>query len=423
MRVVFLIERKNYYRVLGPVIERALARGWTTECWHDYGQPRRGSKASEFPDATPVFRHGRPQVRTYRSKDELGTMLAAQPPDAVIALQRPAGLPTGGATVWMGLQYTLDVAQLLDGAGRTAFDALGLHTEYWARCVPDAIRLTNDNRARGTARAPEPVDRAAVLATVAARGRIVGFPEMDQAHSIDPADVRRRLGLPTTQPVVLYIPFPFKSNPSTFWVRNVYGAGAVRRRLAVALTRRSEYRAHVERGYSDRGVVDAVRAFCDANAAALVVKARAKDPVPRYLALRADRVLYDQQYYPATILELLRIATLCVHFFSTVAYESAYTGVPSICVSPASEDLGFPPIWREWFLSADPGSSWNYPGVVYSRGLDHILRRLPSERLGDYPLEPAARTQYVEKFVGFDDAKCSDRVLDAVEGLVEERRR
>ena len=28
-----------------------------------------------------------------------------------------------------------------------------------------------------------------------------------------------------------------------------------------------------------------------------------------------------------------------------------------------------------------------------------------------------------EKFVGFDDAKCADRVLDAVEGLVEERRR
>lgn len=423
MRIVFLIQRKNFYRVLGPVVERALARGWTTECWHDFGQPRRGTKAQEFPDTVPLFRHGRPQVRTYRSTEELAAMFGAEPPDAVVALQRPAGLGREGPTVWMGLQYTLDVAQILDGAGRTGFDALGLHTEYWAQRASDALRIIHFNRARGTGRAPEPVDRDAVLATVAARGRIVGFPEMDQAHWIDPTDVRRRLGLPPTQPVVLYIPFPFKSNPATFWVRHVYGAGTLRARLSVALARRPEYRSHIERGWSDRGVVDAVRAFCDANGAALVVKSRAKDPVPGYLARRADRVLYDEHYYPATILELLKIVSLCVHFFSTVSYEAAYAGVPSICVSPASEDLGFEPMWREWFLSVETGSSWNYPGVVYPLGLDDVLRRLPCERLSDYPLDAAARTQYVEKFVGFDDAKCSDRVLDAVEGLVEERRR
>lgn len=30
-----------------------------------------------------------------------------------------------------------------------------------------------------------------------------------------------------------------------------------------------------------------------------------------------------------------------------------------------------------------------------------------------------ARAQYVDKFVGFDDGKSSDRVLDAVQSLVE----
>jgi len=36
----------------------------------------------------------------------------------------------------------------------------------------------------------------------------------------------------------------------------------------------------------------------------------------RHTAARADRVLYDESYYPATILELLSISSLCVHFFS-----------------------------------------------------------------------------------------------------------
>jgi hypothetical protein len=53
MRLAFLIYRKNYYRLLAPAVDAALARGWDVECWHDWSHPRRGGKASEFPDAAP----------------------------------------------------------------------------------------------------------------------------------------------------------------------------------------------------------------------------------------------------------------------------------------------------------------------------------------------------------------------------------
>ena len=165
--------------------------------------------------------------------------------------------------------------------------------------------------------------------------------------------------------------------------------------------------------------MSAVRAFCDRNGAALVVKARAKDPVPSYLARRADRVLYDEHYYPATILELLKISALCLHFFSTAAYEAAYAGVPSICIAPGADDLGFPALWREWFLSVAPGTSFNFRGAVYAIGLPEVVGGFPGKRIADFPLDPVARAQYVEKFVGFDDGKSSDRVLDAVQSLAE----
>ena len=163
----------------------------------------------------------------------------------------------------------------------------------------------------------------------------------------------------------------------------------------------------------------AARLFCDRHGAALIVKARAKDPVPRYLARIADRVLYDDAYYPATILELLKVSALCLHFFSTVAYEAAYAGVPSICLTPAGDDLGLPSLWQEWFLNPDSGGSFNFPGVVYARALGEFLDGFASARLSDYPLDPVARAQYLEKFVGVDDGKSSDRVLDAVQSLVE----
>ncbi len=419
MKVAFLIERRNYYRLFGPIVDRALERGWAVECWHDWGQPRTGPKGSEFPDSAPAFRHGWPRVRTYGGSGELAPLLASASPDAIVALRRPSAAEKTGVVRWFGLQYTLDVAELVDASGQTSCDGIGLHSQYWAQRTPDCLRIRADNRSRAVGTPTEAVDDAAVADTLCRMARIVGIPEMDQYHWIDPLEVRRRLGVDRGQPVVLYCPFPFRTNPRTFWVRHVYGASALHSRLAVRLTGRPEYRAHVARRLNDRRVADAVRAFCDRNGAALVVKARLKDPVPPYLARRADRVLYDEHYYPATILELLKISALCLHFFSTVAYEAAYAGVPSICIAPNADDLGFPPLWREWFLSVEPGSSFNLRGVVYPVGLEALVGGFAKRQVADFPLDPVARAQYVEKFIGFDDGKSSDRVLDAVQSLVE----
>ena len=65
------------------------------------------------------------------------------------------------------------------------------------------------------------------------------------------------------------------------------------------------------------------------------------------------------------------------------------------------------------------GGSFNFPGVVYARRLGEFPDGFASARPADYPLDPVARAQYVERFIGFDDGKSSDRVLDAVQSLVE----
>jgi hypothetical protein len=426
MRLGFVIERKNYYRLFGPIIDRALARGVEVDCWHDVSQLRTGPKALEFPDpnAVPHFRHGRPRVKTYRGAEDLASQLGSEPRDAMIAVGCGPAAGNAGAGRWFGLQYTLDVAALIEPDGRSRCDGIGLHTAYWASRTADALRIVFHNRPDVLAS----IDAAAIAKTIEAKGTVVGFPQMDQLHDIDRALVRRRLqerfGIDPARPVVLYAPFPFRSNPRPFWVRHVYGGrNQLHQRIAVAVARRNEYRDHIGRGWNDRGVVGAIRRFCDANGAALVVKARTKDPVPGYLARRAEAVLYDETYYPTTVLELMSIASLVIHCFSTISYEAAYAAVPSICIAASQEDLGFPASWQEWFHSVKSGDTFNVPGVVYPLTLDAMLKTLPSARLSDFPLELPARARYLEKFVGFDDGKCSDRVLDAVQSLVEGRRR
>jgi hypothetical protein len=54
LKVAFLMQRRNYYRVLGPVVDRALALGWDTECWDVDRETFKGSRAFERRVALPV---------------------------------------------------------------------------------------------------------------------------------------------------------------------------------------------------------------------------------------------------------------------------------------------------------------------------------------------------------------------------------
>jgi hypothetical protein len=162
-----------------------------------------------------------------------------------------------------------------------------------------------------------------------------------------------------------------------------------------------------------------MREFCDRNGALLVVKARRKDPVPHYARRRADRVFYDLAHHPPTILELLRVASLCVHFYSTTVLEAAACGVPSLCLAPREEDLG-PTSWGFGFVhNGETGGIYHAPGIAYWRPLAEAFDGLPTWRLADFPAEPGARRRYVERFLGFDDGRSAGRLLDTLARVVE----
>ena len=406
MKLAVLIERKNHYRLLGPVVDAAVARGWEVICWHDWGQPRWGTKGSEFPDSAPLFRWGTPRVLIYHGTAELVERLTDSPPDAVVALSlRPPGLRR--SVRWIGLHHSSPVLYF-GPEGRLACDRVACCSSFWLDQALEYLRASGALPA-GTPAATEEIAR---------RFTIVGAPELDQVAAIDPSEVRARLGLPADRAVVLYLPYPVKSNPQTFWLRHVYRPRSrLRRGLAVLVTLKLRYWRHVVRDWNDSRVVDTLRAFCDANDALLVVKSRLKDTVPRHTQERADLVLYDPSYYPATILELLSVASLCVHFFSSAVYESVFLGVPSLCLAPEPEDMGLSPLWAKTLFHVREGGMYNFPGASYFLPLPQVFETLPRYSLKDLPLDPLARARFVQKFLGFDDTRSSERVLDLIEHL------
>jgi hypothetical protein len=413
VRIVFPIARQNYYRLLAPVIDEALGRGLAVECWHDYGAPRASHKGYLFPDLeeTPKFVNGTPVFRTYAGPDGLAALLATEGADAVVAFHPPRRLLGSGCrppVTWFLLQDSASFFVHLTPEDLLGVRGVGVYSAPWLDWGLGLMQtkgLLGEGDPRG--------DR------IRARCRVVGFPELDACGALDRVAIRARLGLPPDRPVVTFMPYPYRSNPQTFWLRWIYANP--RRALqaaAILASGRHAYWPHLRGGWHDRNLVRAVRAFCDANGAALIVKYREKDPLPSYLRQLADVTLAEPVAWPPPILETLAVADLAISFYSATVLEAAYLGVPYLCIAVDGADwLGsMDPVWWEARETLREGGQFNFSGVTRLMTIPSIIEELPRRPLAEFRVDPARRQAYVARFIGPDDGRSAARMIDLVTG-------
>jgi hypothetical protein len=166
-----------------------------------------------------------------------------------------------------------------------------------------------------------------------------------------------------------------------------------------------------------RDVSHAIRRWCDRHGAALVVKSREKNEDPAFLRALADVFMFDEGLYPYTSMELMAVADLCVHFQSGAALEAAFARVPSLNVTISQDHLVHYASQHalDEIYSGRPGSLLNFPGVVWPIAPDDAVARFDGLSLADLGVEAGARTQYVAKFLGFDDTASGTRVVETIE--------
>jgi hypothetical protein len=410
MKVAFLITRTPEYRVYAEVIEAAMGHGWEVECWHDHGQSRTGLKAYQFPsiESAPLFRNGRPLIRTYNGMGELRSWLAELRADVVVA-GRPDcfGLPLPVPRPLCVLQqFLIDSLCWSAPESLLEWDVLALYSRWWLEWSAKLFE------SEGLIAQPD-----AFLCQVAARAAFVGLPEMDTAARIDADVVRQRWGIPRDQPVVVLFPFPQGVGRNTFWPKRICAEPSRLKQLAnIVAFRRFEYLPHVRHGWNDRAVVTALRRFCDRSGAFLLVKSRQKTPVPSYTEALADRCVYDDSFYPATVLEALSIASLSVSYYSNSVFESVSLRVPHLCVTYTAEDYnGAASNFFSRFYTAEEGSAFQFRGVSTAWSIPETLKRLPTATLHDFAMEPDSRVRYVEKFLTHDARDGGVRTIDAID--------
>lgn len=412
MRLAFPIWRQTHYRLLTPVIEEALARGLTVECWHDYAQPRDGHKGYQFPDVddAPKFAAGTPVFRIYEGPDGLYALAQRERVDALIAWRTPRLLFGAGRRSPVPFVMLQDSPgffsreRMEDADDLAGVTGVGFYSEYWREWGLGVMA------ADGRLRDGDP--RADVIR---ARSRAIGFPELDACRTLDRDAIRVALGLPAGKPVVTFLPYPFESNPVSFWSRWIYGNPRPWLQAAMIVARgRHRYWRHVRHGWHDVNLVRAVRAFCDANGAALLVKYREKDEIPGHLRAAADVVTADPTPWPPRILEALAVSDLAISFYSATVLESAFLGVPYLCIALPDEgwqgDLH--PAWSAARFDTREGGEYNFPGVTALTTIADVIAGLPGRRLSEFRTDAARRRAYVARFLGYDDGRSASRAVD-----------
>ena len=414
MKVAFIITRLSGFRLLGPVIDAALHAGWDVECWHDYGRPKVGLKGYLFPDvkAAPVFRYGQPVHRVYSGPGELSARLELCDVDAVVSTgtveSDTDGAPPRNYPTRICVQAMLDTFVKHSPETLERCDRVALLTPWWT-----------DWAASYYASADRPLDVIALRARLARRVTHIGFPELDARALLDRDGARRRWGIPANQPVVVLLPFPQGVGQGGFWPRRIFGESSrLRRMYHVASAGEFKYWRRALSDPSDADVVRAVRAFCDRNGAFLLVKSREKTPIPDYVRAMADRCVYDESYYPPTILEALSIAALCVSSYSASVLEAASVSVPNLCLTFSAQDyLGSGSPGRalfERFFNREEGGVFEFNGVSKTMTAEDLISELPNHSLEDFVVDQTARSAYVHKFIGVDDCQAASRLLEAI---------
>jgi hypothetical protein len=406
LKIAFLASRKGFLKVVGSLIQATLERGHEAVLLRDPGEQKPGEVTTEadlrhWPAARVVdHRWGEPLLpllRTQRAEALVGPSL-----HFVLKALRQEQDMTGASAAGVRL-YSVDYALETVTSDPDAY--LVVDTTFYATEYERQLhwRLRRDH-----------FDRVARQAGLEERSAVSGSTMLDQLALVDRTAVRRRLGLAPDRPIVLLM--SLKMAVPEPWRRHVWGGGPRMARMARALaTGQGALVPAIWKGNGYRRLAMSLRDFSRRTGAALVVKSRTKNRDPRFLSRSADLfVESDDGVFPYTSIELMAIADLCVHFQSGAVLEAVRAGVPSVSVRVPQSHLDEYPGHEEIFGGRE-GSLQRWAGVVWSMEHDEAPSRFAGLTLADFKIDPEARGRYIERFVGFDDARCSERVLDVIE--------
>lgn len=412
-QVAFYVPRLSHLKVVAPVVDHLVRHhpgafhvsllfpGWKIS--KSGLQPTLKDFQAVFGDrvATHELTDGSAFVRLIKTGSidavvNLTTRVAEIDQDTLQALRRES---LNRGTKWVALPYLFAQDHFIVERPRDTLDTWDLICVTGPRSI-DYILSHLNGLAAGDVR--ELHERLA----------ITGYPELDGITQLqDEPTIRQKYGLPVDQPIIYvstapsFYPLVSSSRSLRGLEMRFRGTWDFSLRGLAAYTASSRYPVLI----SYRRYLSSLRRFADANHACLVAKTRAKHGDPAYLKDYMDHVVDDQSFFPFTTLELMRVSSLYVGFYSASVIEAVAIGLYAMTVlfTPVEQAEPQPGSrLRSAFFHRNPGSLWNTPGVSEimdgtKRSGVAALERFARSSLDAYVVDEQRRTQLLDRFVSY----------------------
>jgi hypothetical protein len=426
MKLIFPILRLNWYRVVASTIDQALSDGHTVECWHHSGG---NHWPNNRPDRSriPAFRHGAVLVRDFEDDAAFMALCDEHSPDAILSISLvwnsllDAWMRRSPRPAWVLLATNDSLASCNRPEQLAACDLIALRSPHERECLvedhtadlgPILEELRRHPQRHGRLYADLFPARAAgrwtpdMVRLFRDRSVCTGYPLLDTVRDIDTDALRSRWGIPAGQPVVGCLASPYGSVMGAPWEKGFVSRNPLGR-LFWSLRERGPAGLRVPPNEAE--VMRALRRFCDANNAFLLLKMRHSQSADPLMNRVADRILGEESHYPHTAVEMAALAQPVFGFFTTGAPEA-------VAAKHAFVDLRIPGYNRDmWERAASMFvGMFDHPGVSRSLEAREWIAKAPKMRIEDFQCAPDALAAYNLRFCGPMDGKHSARVIAAV---------
>lgn len=431
MKIAFPIFRFNWYRTVAPVVDEALKRGHSVECWHNTSSENTGQNLPSE-SMFPRFRNGLPNVRNYSSSSELTSLLGDTDADVIVSIDIPldhwteepwwndrtfeyAAIATPDTLRRITTVSHLDSVDLICVRSEHELQSCILdHTTDYHKRVNECERVGRDGDLYKSLMRPkigkewDQVMRDEFLK----KCRITGYPLLDSVDLVDKNAFRKKLGIPSGKKVIGLWSTPHEGRGfHGHWDRIFYEKNFIKRLLLVIRGYGLKLWKFPKHG--EERVIEAISTFAKNNNAVLVTKQRHyQADEPNFYVNHSDIMLGEDSFYPHSALELASIADLMIGFRTTGTTEAVYAGCPvlDLVIPNARRDLHFDAFH---FLKG----LYSHGGVVWSIPTDLSVAKLPSMKLEEFKMDESAKGKYIRKYCGPENGGFSSNILNEIEAL------
>ena len=425
LTIAFLLQRDTFLKTMGGLIKASLNRKHTTVILYD-PTPIIGSKKNQQVTREKLvdLENGGAEIVGF-TLEEIVSLCKQKKVDVLVThegyynlkmhLDAISGLRQAGVKV-VSLGHFFEIAvQPLDAL--TFFDKTYYLSDY-ALDLHLQLNLPMEER-----------DKAKHL--YSDRYEVLGSPMFDQVGGLNKIQIKNELGIPIDQPVVVLIA-PVISQ-ITNWRYYVWQESSRLKRMArIVRDKKWPYFKEAALGESFLDVMEGIHLFCKRENAVLIVKSRAKQNDPWYMARWADRYYdgVDDVYYPVfSTYKLIAIADVCISSMSMGIIEAVAQSKPAlnIYIPPSLDypalDISIPPVQRAYFsevmnLEDSPFSFRDSIRTIHRNGVVHWFN---TYGLSDLAVNKDTVETYKKKFLGITGEPSSVRILDSLENLKGDR--